>query len=132
MHEADVPGVRSIEPPAGNEQLARGRLTDLREHVRCDHSGDQPQLHFSETERGVVRGHGDVGDRGQPRAAAERSAMNLRDDRHGQCVDSGEHRRCRARIAQILFARVARHLRHPREVGPGAERLSCAADHHSA
>ena len=111
---------------------ARGRLTDLREHVRRYHCGNQPQLHFTETERGVVRGHGDIGDRDQPRAPAERSAMRLRDDWHRQSVDGGEHRRGRARIAQILFARVAGPLDHPRQVGPGAERLARAPDDHSA
>jgi hypothetical protein len=42
----------------------------------------------------------------------------------GQCVEAPQHVGQRARIAQVLFARIAGGALHPVEVGAGAETFS--------
>ena len=41
VDEADVSCVRGVEAAAGDEQLARSGLADLRQHVRRNHRRDQ-------------------------------------------------------------------------------------------
>ena len=53
--------------------------------------------------------------------AAQGGPVHTGDNRYRQRVDGLEHRGRVARIAQVVFARVARHLRHPREIGARAE-----------
>ena len=58
--------------------------------------------------------------------------MNAADHRDGQLVDRGKHARHGERIAQVLLFGVLNRLRHPGDVGAGAERLSCAREHDGA
>src|SRR5262249_49115536 len=46
--QADLAGAHGLEALAGEEQLARGGLADLRHHVRRDHRGHDAQPHLGE------------------------------------------------------------------------------------
>ena len=71
MHEPDRERLRGAEPCAGQEQRARVRHADLRQHEGRDHRRQDAELRFGEAEDGAFLGDDDVAHGSQPRAAAE-------------------------------------------------------------
>ena len=99
----------------------------LREHERRDHRRQDAELHLGEAEHRVVGGDDDVADRGEAGAAAERRAVDPADERHRQRVERSNIARQRRASRRFSLVRVGDRLRHPGEVGAGAERLAGAA-----
>ena len=111
----------AVETRSGEKQLTRRRRADLCHGERRDHRGKDAQLGLGETElRGVAR-HDDVADGGEAGASAERGAVDAADQRNRQRIERLEHRGHRLGVADVLVVRVADHLRHPGQVGAGAE-----------
>ena len=72
------------EAAPGQKQFARSRPADLGEHERRDDGRDDAELHLGEAERRMFFGDDDVAYRRQPRAAAERGAVDAANHRHRQ------------------------------------------------
>ena len=113
---------RGSESRAGQEQLARGRPSDLRDHERRDDRRDHAQPDLGETEHRVVRGDDDVADRGKAGPTAERGAVDAADDRHGQRSSAWNIRAISLASSHVLIVACKPAMRrHPLEIGAGAE-----------
>ena len=130
VHEPDLPGPLGVEPAAAGEQGPGVRLADLRDHERRDHRGDDPEAGLREAERRSRLGHHDVRDRAQAHPAAQRAALDARDDGDRAVVDGPEHVRGRQRVP-LVGRLVERHRgAHPGDVRPGAEQRALAGQDH--
>ena len=89
VHEADPLRARGVEAFAGDEQRARLRRADLRQHERRDDGRNDAELHFGEAEDRIVGGDDDVADRDQIRS---RRRAPRRERARSRVWDSGRSR----------------------------------------
>ena len=121
IDEAEVERLRGLHRLAARHDLQRAfDADDARQPLGAAGAGKQPQQHLRQADRG--RGHRDAivaGERGlEP--AAERSAVDRRDDRLGARVEQVDHDRER---------RLLRRLAELGDVGTGEERPAAAGQH---
>ena len=62
----------------------------------------------------------------EPGAAPERRAVDAGNRRLREAIERFQHRSERGRIGEVLCDAVPRHLRHPLEIGAGAEAFAFA------
>ena len=116
-------GTARARPTRRSSRSTNGEIT----------AGRMPSFTSVKPNTRVLGGDDDVADRGQAGAAAERRALDAADQRHRQRVERartsapGPRRRAGSRSS-----RVGDRLRHPGEVGAGAERLAGAGEHDGA
>ena len=127
VHEPDLARARRGEARAGQEQLARGRAADLREHERRDHGRQDAELHLGEAEHRVAlrRRRCRRPRPGRRRRRAPRRGRG-RSSGTGSASSAANIRDSAAASRRFSSSRVVDRLRHPRDVGAGAER-SCPA-----
>ena len=129
MDEADSERRLGVEAFAGQEEAPCCRCADSWKDERRDHGRDDPELDFGKAENRSRRRDGDVGTADKPRAAAERVALDPRDDRGRAGVDRREHPVEAERVLDVFVVGEIDRRALPVDVGAGAEALAVTRQH---
>jgi len=130
-HFADEPDPERrlcIEALSGQEVAPGSALPDLREDERRDHCRDDPELDLREPEDRVFGRDRDVHRGGEAGPAAERVALDPRDDRRGARIDRLHHPEEPHRVIDVLVEGEVDRRSLPLDVGAGAEALPLAGE----
>jgi dihydrodipicolinate synthase/N-acetylneuraminate lyase len=116
------------EPLAGEEVAARGTRPDFAEDKGRDNCRDDSEPHLREAEDGVLAGYGDVGAGDETGTAAERVALDTRDDRRRAGIHALEHAVETHGILDVLLEREVDGGSLPVHVGSSAEARAFARE----
>ena len=128
VHQPDPQRRRCVEALTRDEVAARPARPDLRERERRDHRRDDAELHLREREHGPFVRDRDVGAGDEARPAAERVALNARDDRSRAAVDRLQHPAKGVRVGHVCVEVEVDRGAHPLDVRAGAEARPVAGE----
>jgi hypothetical protein len=121
---ADQPllvGVGRVDALAEHDESPGGLVADQSdESLRAAPAGDDAEVDLRLPDDGPLARDPEVAGERELTAAAERVAVYRRDDGRGKRLD-GVHDG--VALPAVRLRRLDAHLRHPRDVGPGGERL---------
>ena len=132
VDEAAAQGEVGTEGRAGEEHLPGHARTHAAHDEGADGGGDQAEAGLGEGEADALGGDGDVGDGEKAEAAAVDVALHPGDQRLGQGVEGGEHRREPRGLGDLAGAVGGGLCPHPVEVAAGAEGRAGGSEDHGA
>ena len=132
VHEADAQRRLCVEALAREEVASRCARPDARNDEGRDDGGDDAEPHLRVAEDRVGSRHRDVAAGDEPRAAAEREALDASHDRRRARLDGFQHAIEPHRVLDVLVEGEVDRRALPLDVGAGAKAAALPGEHHAA